>query len=199
MEFLTNILGGGILGSLTSLFSSYFKLKEKREDNEFKLKMIEAQSKASINEINAQIEVQKTITEGEVMVEELRADTEEAKGRNSLIQKTTGNFISDETLHIMLNDKTWVGVVFKPLTYFTLLTLEASRGIIRPLLTAGFSYFCMFIFIEAMEIYTKGAIDQVMLMNEVIKPTINLLLFGASTMIGFWFADRASSRRYQKK
>lgn len=199
MEFLTNILGGGILGSVTSLFSTWFKLKEKREDNEFKLKMIEAQSKANIEEIKAQIEVQRTITEGEIQVEELRADVEETKGRNELIQKTTGNFISDETLHIMLNDKTWTGKAFRPIVYFTLLALEAMRGAIRPVLTAGFAWFCMYIFIDAMALYTKGSVSQEMLMQEVINPTINLLLFGSSTMIGFWFSDKSMARRLQKK
>lgn len=198
MEFLTNVLGGGILGSITSLFSTWFKLKEKREENEFKLKMIEAQSKANIEEIKANIEVQRTITEGAIQVEELRADVEETKGRNLLIQKTTGNFISDETLHMMLNDKTLTGKIFRPIVYLTLLTLEASRGMIRPVLTAGFSWFCMYIFIDAMALYSKGQIDPTLLMNEVIKPTINLLLFGASTMIGFWFADKSMARRFQK-
>lgn len=198
MEFLTNVLGGGILGSITSLFSTWFKIKEKREENEFKLKMIEAQSKANIEEIKANVEVQRTITEGAIQVEELRADVEETKGRNILIQKTTGNFISDETLHMMINDKTLTGKVFRPIVYLTLLTLEASRGMIRPVLTAGFSWFCMYIFIDAMALYSKGKIDPVLLMNEVIKPTINLLLFGASTMIGFWFADKSMARRYQK-
>jgi len=199
MDFITNILSGGVLGAFTSLFSTWFKIKEKREDNEFKLKMIEAQSKANIEEIKANIQVQQTITEGAVQIEELRADTEESKGRNLLIQKTTGNFISDETLHLMLTDSSTIGKVFKPITYFTILTLEASRGIIRPLLTAGISYFCMYIFIDTMTMYGKGNISQDLLMNEVIKPIIQLIIFGASTMWGFWFADKSMARRLQKK
>lgn len=199
MDFITNILSGGILGSVTSLFSTWFKIKEKREDNEFKLKMIEAQSKANIEEIKANIEVQRTITEGAIQVEELRSETEESKGRSLLIQKTTGNFISDETLHMMLSDKTWTGKAFRPIVYFTLLSLEAMRGAIRPVLTAGFAWFCMYIFVDAMDLYTKGAVSQEILMQEVIKPTINLLLFGSSTMIGFWFSDKSMARRIQKK
>ena len=199
MEFLNNIVSGGILGSVTSLFSTWFKLQEKKEDNKFQIEKIEAQSKANINEINARVEIEKTITEGEIQVEELRADVEETKGRNELIQKTTGNFISDETLHIMLNDKTWTGKAFRPIVYFTLLALEAMRGAIRPVLTAGFAWFCMYIFVDAMSLYTKGAVSQEMLMTEVIKPTINLLLFGSSTMIGFWFSDKSMARRIQKK
>jgi len=197
MDFLSNILSGGLLGVFTSAFSTWFKFRELKESHKFSLSKIKAQSEASIREIEAQVKVQEVVTEGAMRLEESKADTAESIGRSSLIQTLTGKYLSDNTLEIMLEDTSWVGIVFKPLIYLHVLLMDAIRGLIRPVLTIGIVGYIAYVVNLSLDKYlVSGSRDELMLM--VIKPSIQLLLFSASTVIGFWFADKAMSRRFQK-
>ena len=198
MDFLTNILSGGVLGVFTSAFSTWFKYKEKQQDNKFKLQMIKAQSDASIQEIKAQVEVQNIVTEGNVKVEESKADTMENVGRSSLLEKLTGKYLSDDTLKIMLTDDSLVGRVFRPLIYLHILFMDAVRGLIRPVLTVGIVWYVAYIVNISLHKYLTMDNGETELMQMVIHPAIQLILFSASTVIAFWFADKSMSRRFQK-
>lgn len=198
MEFLTNILSGGVLGVFTSAFSTWFKFKQQAQNNEFKLNMIKAQSDASIQEAKAQIEVSKVVTEGNERIEEAKADTAENIGRASLIEKLTGNYLSDNTLHIMLKDTSLTGKIFRPFIYLHLLFMDAVRGLIRPVLTVGIIYYVTYITGISLDHYLHSNTGMDGLMHMVIHPAIQLILFSASTVIAFWYSDKAMSRRYQK-
>jgi len=198
MEFLTNILSGGVLGVFTSAFSTWFKYKEQVQANKFKLDMIKAQSDASIQEIKARVQVQQVVTEGNVKLEESKADTAENIGRSSLIEKLTGKYLSDDILKTMLTDDSWVGRIFKPLIYLHVLFMDAVRGLIRPILTLGIVWYVTYIINLALHKYLSMDYGAQGLMQMVIHPAIQLILFSASTVIAFWFADKSMSRRFQK-
>lgn len=198
LDFLMNIFSGGALGVVTSMFSTWFKFKEKQQADKHELDLIAAQSAASINEINANVEAQKVVTEGEVKLEENRADTAEAVGRSTLISTLTGKYLSDDILKIMLNDNTFVGKLFRPLIYLHVLFMDAVRGLIRPMLTVGIIYYVTYIVNISMKQYLASDTGMDSLMNMVIQPSIMLILFSASTVIGFWFADKSMARRFQK-
>jgi len=191
MEFITNVLSGGVLGVFTSIFSTWFKYKEQQESNKFKLDMLKAQSDASIKEIEANLQVQQVITEGVI-------EANESVGRSSLIQNLTGKYMSDDIVKLMLNDGSWVGVVFKPLIYLHILFMDAVRGLIRPILTVGIVWYVTYIINISLDTYLADDFGAENLMIMVIKPTIQLILFSASTVISFWFADKSMSRRFQK-
>ena len=198
MNFLTDILSGGLLGSFTSIFASWLKFKQQKEQNEFELKKFKLESEATVAEINAQIEVNKTITEGAISLEETRADTAEVVGRAGLIESLTGKYLKDDVVKIMLKDNSTVGLIFKPLIYLHLLFMDAVRGLIRPVLTIGIVIYVMTIIDTALDSYLLDDFGEENLMLMVIKPAIQLILFSASTVIAFWFSDKAMSRRYQK-
>ena len=191
MDFLTNILSGGILGVITSIFSTWFKYKEQKENNKFKLDMIKVQSDASIREIEASVKIQEVITEGAV-------EANESVGRSSLIQNLTGKYLSDDILRTMINDTSLIGTIFKPLIYLHVLFMDAIRGLIRPILTVGIVWYVTYIINITLDSYLANDFGTENLMTMVIKPTIQLILFSASTVISFWFADKAMARRFQK-
>ena len=191
MDFLTNILSGGILGVVTSIFSTWFKYKEQKENNKFKLDMIKVQSDASIREIEASVKIQQVITEGAV-------EANEGVGRSTLIQNLTGKYLSDDILRTMINDTSLVGTIFKPLIYLHVLFMDAIRGLIRPILTVGIVWYVTYIINITLDSYLANDFGTENLMTMVIKPTIQLILFSASTVISFWFADKAMARRFQK-
>lgn len=199
MDILINLLGGGLLGSLTSIFTQWMKNKEKANDQDFELKKIKAESDATIAEINARVQIEETITERMIQVEELKADVQEAQGRSSLIEKTTGNYIEKEVMLKMITDKSWVGLIMRPLIYANNLLIELSRSIIRPVITMGSLLFNAYIFIVAWELYkTLATVTPEQIMMMVISPTINLLVFISSTAVGFWFADKSNVRNFSK-
>ena len=198
MEFLTNILSGGILGVFTSIFSTWFKYKEQQETNKFKLDMLKAQSDATIEEIKANIQVQQVITEGAIQLEENKSDTMESIGRSSLIETLTGKYLSDNVLKLMLKDTSITGQIFKPLIYLHVLFMDAIRGLIRPTLTIGIVWYVTYIINISLDEYLLADFGSENLMSMVIKPAIQLILFSASTVISFWFADKSMSRRFQQ-
>jgi len=198
MDFFTNILSGGLLGSVTSIFATWFGYKQQKEQNEFELKKFKAESEANLNEIKAQIEVDKVITEGAISLEEAAADTAEATNRAGLIERLTGKYLKDDVVKMMISDKTKIGLVFRPLIYLHLLAMDAIRGLIRPVLTIGIVWYVMVIIDTALEEYLLDDFGTENLMLAVIKPALQLILFAASTVISFWFSDKAMSRRYQK-
>ena len=200
MEWLSglgNIVSGGILGSITSLVGTWFKYKEAKDDREFKLKYLQAESAANIAEINANIEVNKTITEGQVMIEEAKADALENVGRTDLIAKLTGNYMGTSTLNLMIKDNTKIGLIFRPLLYLHIMFMDAVRGLVRPVLTVGIMGFIGYLLVMTLVPYIKTG-DEAVLMKLVIAPAIQLILFGASTALGFWFSDKATSKAFVK-
>jgi len=200
MNTIINLLGGGLLGSLTSLFTQWMKNKEKVNDQEFELKKIKTQSDATIAEINARIQIEETITERAVQVEEIKADGQEAEGRSSLIEKTTGNYIEKDVMLKMISDDSWVGIIMRPLIYGNSLLIELSRSIIRPFITVGSLLFNCYIFVTAWGLYSAlETVSPEQIMTLVIVPTIDLLVFISSTAVGFWFADKSNVRAFSKK
>jgi len=197
MDFFTNILSGGILGVVTSLTNVWFKYKADKESHAFQLAKIKAQSDASIEEIKANIQVQQIVTEGNIKLEDAKSDTAESVGRSSLIAKLTGNYISDGILKLMLNDTSLSGRIFRPLIYLHLLFMDAVRGLIRPVLTVGVIFYVAWIINQTLTPYLLSG-DKDVLMKMIITPAVQLILFSASTVISFWFADKASSRRFQQ-
>lgn len=201
MNTLINLISGGLIGSLTSLIQTWLKAKEKANDQEFELKKIKAESDAAIAEINARVKIEESITEREIQVKELEADVQESVGRNSLIETTTGDRISEKVLLKMIGDTTFVGkYIMRPLIYIYLLVMDFTRGIIRPGTTVTSLAFTAFVFIQAWGLYsTMTEITPNELMKMVIAPVIDLLVFIVSTVVSFWFADKSGARNFNKK
>ena len=200
MNTLINLLGGGLLGSVTSIFTQWMKNKEKVADQEFELKKIKAESDATIAEIQARVQIEQSITERMVQVEELKADVQEADGRSDLIAKTTGNYIEKDVMLKMISDNSWIGLIMRPFIYANNLLIELSRSIIRPFITVGSLLFNCYIFVTAWGLYsTLATVAPDQIMTLVIVPTIDLLVFISSTAVGFWFADKSNVRAFSKK
>lgn len=205
MEWLSdiaNIASGGLLGSvlgiLTSTIGTYFKHKEVLARNAHELNLIKANSDASIREIEAQVKVQRIVTEGNILLEENRADTEESVGRASMLQVLTGKYISDDILKTIIADDTKIGLFIRPFIYLHLLFMDAVRGLIRPVLTVGIVWYVTYLTNIALEDYLTDDFAKEELMEMVIEPAVMLILFSTSTVVSFWFADRSMARRFQK-
>ena len=196
LDFFTNIVSGGMLGAATSMFGTWMQHKDQQEKNSHEVIMVKANSDATLAEIQANVEVSRTITEGQVLIEEAKAEALENVGRGGLIERLTNNYLSDSTLNVMLQDSTWVGKVFRPFIYAHLLFMDAIRGLIRPAITAGVIGYVMYIVHMTLTPYVAQG-NMAVLMDMVTRPSVTLLLFSASTVIGFWFADKSMAKRYQ--
>lgn len=199
MEFLANLLSGGVLGAVSSIFNGWLKHIDEKDRRKFQLEMIKANSDAAVREIEARVKIQKEITEGNVRSEEMAAERAEMNGRNQLVERLTGRYFGDDILMKMLNDDSIIGKIFRPVIFFHVLFMDAIRGVIRPLVTSGSILFSFYVFVEAFGLYQKlgGNLDPSELMDNVIRPTIDLLIFTVSVVVGFWFADKSAARRFQ--
>ncbi len=199
MEFFANLIGGGLLGAVSSIFNGWLKHVDQKDKRRHQLALIKANSDAAVREIEARIKIQHEITEGNIQEAEMRAEENEMHGRNAMIEKLTGRYASENILEKMMDDNSLLGKIFRPFIYLHVLVMDFLRGIIRPLVTSGSIVFAFYVFVTAFDMYQKmnGTIAPSDLMDSVIKPIINLLIFIVSVVIGFWFADKSASRRFQ--
>jgi len=197
MDFLMNIFSGGLLGAVTNLFGAWMKHKDQQEKNSHELKMVKATSEAALAEIQANVQVSKVVAEGNVLMEEARSDTAESIGRSGLIENLTGKYLKDGIVEKMIDDNSWTGKAFRPLLYGHLLLMDAVRGLVRPVLTVGVIGYISFVVNKTLTPFVLSG-DAELLMRTVTQPSVQLLLFSASTMVGFWFADKSMAKDYRK-
>jgi len=212
MEFLTSLLGDGltgglfgILGGLGTAWIKYkhqekehqYKLEENKSKREHQLKMIGAETEASIKEIEANVRRDEIIMEG-------KADIEESKGRNEAVVKLSENYIKDSLIERMMFNSSKITKWFTlPLALLITLihsTIDMMRTLVRPLITYASVGFTCYVTYLTFEIYQKLgiSIDSSDLLV-IIKDMLKLLTFITSTAVSFWFMDKSMSRKFQDK
>ncbi len=199
MDFWTNLLSGGVLGVLSSLFNGWLKYKDEQDRRRHQLALIRENAEANVREIEARVQVERQITEGRIKESEMDMEREESKGRTALIERLTGRYLSDDVIGRLLSDTSLTGMIFRPLVYIHILFMDALRGVVRPIITAGSIGFSFYVFYVSFEMYSKlaGIPNAQLLMENVILPMINLTIFVVSAVIGFWFSDKSAARRFQ--
>jgi len=205
ISFLGNGLSGGLFGILGGLGTAWiklladekersFKLQENQSKRDHDLKMIAAETDASIKEIEANVQRDKIMMEGQ-------ADIEESKDRNVSILKLSENYVKMSLIEkMMFNDDRWTAWITMPvaiLITFIHGLVDVSRTLVRVVVTYGSVAFSSYVTYMAFGMYQDLKIE--MSSNElyeIVQTMLRLLTFTTSTVVGFWFMDKSMSRKF---
>jgi len=208
ITFLSSGPMGLLFGGLGSLATGWLKLKGDREKREFDLKeansrrthdlsMINATTEATIKEIEANVERDQILMDGQ-------ADIEESKGRNEAILKLSDNFVKPDLVDKMMFNTNKIGIFFTgPLAFiitFVHSSIDVLRTSVRPVATYASLMFSFYVTKIALDMYTALSVvptsDQLF---DIIMTMLTLVKFITSSAFGFWFMDKSMSRKFQDK
>jgi len=210
MDTILNFLGGGLSGGLFGILGGLgtawlkakadekahqYKLENKKLDHAYELQMIEAETDATIKEVEAYVKRDQIKMDGE-------ADIEESKGRNEAILTLSENTVKQQTIDkMMFNSNKWTAWLTIPISILITLVhgiVDISRTLVRVIVTYGAVAFSMYVTYIAFEMYKKtGIVMTAEQLYEIIQTMLRLLTFTTSTVIGFWFMDKSMSRKFQ--
>lgn len=210
MEFLTGLLGngilGGIIGGIGGIFTAWTAYKDKKEERAYKLaeaknkrdheiKLLGAETEANIKEIEAGVQRDRIMMEG-------KADVEESIGRTQAVLKLSENTIKEPLLErMMFNGSKYTKWLTMPLALFITFLhsiIDMLRTLVRVVITYGSVAFSCYITYLCFDMYIKLGItlDAKDLYN-ILMTMLKLLTFTTTTAISFWFMDKSMSRKFQ--
>lgn len=192
---LTSGIISTVLGFVSGTVGHWFKAKEERDKREHDMKMMEMNmqrdrlnSELAIAEINANLEVQKVITEGTLL-------TTEAEGWNEAIAEITKNKLPVSTLNHLLNGN-WFKQFFGIQLAYLLGITDVIRGLIRPVLTIS-----SFVVVTYVAYILLSSWDDIIEVNRVslLYLVIDAVIYLLTASVQFWFMDRAGARDFRSK
>jgi len=201
------VLGGlfGIVGGLGTSWIKYkadekeraFKLAENKDKRAHSLKMIKAETEATVREVEANVRRDQILMDG-------RADIEESKGRNAAIMKISENTVAQSLVErMMFNKSAWSAWVTAPVSLLITFIhgfVDISGRLVRITVTYGAVVFSAYVTWMAFDMYTElGIVMTAPQLYSIINTMLQLLTFTTSTVIGFWFMDKSMSRKFQNK
>ena len=209
LSFLTgggSTIIGGLFGVLGSAFNAWIKYKDDKDLREYKrqedadkrkhdLAMVEANTTATIREIEANVQRDKIIMEG-------KADVAESETRNIVLQNYDKDAVTEGTLEWMMkNASKWTAWLTVPTGVILVVlngAVDLARKLVRPVVTygsVGFSFFILWYSFQTMQSLNIAFTPSEW--KDVVMTQLRLVEFIASTAAGFWFADKSMSRKYQ--
>ena len=206
LNFLTGGLSGGLFGVLGGLGTAWLKYKTDKDERSFKLEeakakrshdlaMVKAETDANIAEIQAGVQRDKIIMEGQ-------SDVAESQTRSIVLTNYEKDSVEPDVITWMMKNRSkWTAWITVPvgvlLTTFNAL-VDLARKLVRPAVTygsVGFSFFVLwYSFNELSKMGVKLAPEDV---TPIIKDQLRLISFIASTAVSFWFTDKSMSRKFQ--
>jgi len=202
LDMIAGVFTGGgstilssLLGSVSGVVGHYYKAKEHQQTREHEKDLIklnmerdQQESELQLAEIKANLEVTKTITEGELL-------KEEARGFNPAVMKIS----TTKTLHNKAFEKLLDGNIFQSflgtILAFIMGLVDIIRGLIRPALTAA-SFGIMIYLVKTFAIGTDLLPEQHLL---ILTLVIDASVYVLTAATQFWFMDRAGARDFRKK
>jgi len=210
MEFLAGIFADGVLGGLFGMIGSFgnawlknsndekeraFKLAESKSKREHSVLMLKAETDATIAEIQANVQRDQIMMEGQMEIEE-------SKGRNAAILQLSQNTVEQSLVQKMMFNKHWTKAFTMPIALLITMMnglVDIARTLIRPTVTYGSVAFSMYVTYMAFGMYQElGIVMDGDDLHEIIMTMIRLLTFTTSTVIGFWFMDKSMARKFQE-
>lgn len=184
-----------VFGSITGITGHWFKAKEEKDKREHEREMIslnmerdKLDSELRIKEIDANVRVEESRLEGELLIEE-------GKGFNEAVVDATKNKLSVTTLNYLLNGN-WFKQFFGIQIAYLLGLTDVIRGIIRPLLTASAFVAIGYLAYVLSGGFTKLSLEQQTL---IVGSLIDALIYVLTASTQFWYMDRHGARDFRKK
>lgn len=185
----------GIFGTFLTTYSNYkmelLKMEAKKNEQAYNLARIKAESDASIAEVQANIKIAETITQGAVDVEEAKAfAASQASQKQSL---------PSEWLDILFNMKGRARFITYPLGLTLLLLFGISDWIQNTMRSALTIYSLAIASWATYKTYGMiyNHVDRLApILNalEIWQDTVSLLLMLAVTLVTWWFGDRRMAK-----
>mgnify|MGYP000642794053 CR=1 FL=1 len=192
------MLLGGLTGLLGTVWSSYnqrkikeLDLQDKQADRAHDLAMVDAESKAMVAEMQANIQVTQAQVEGEVSLQEARAYTTSQKYGNT-------NVFLESFMDRMFHTTGWVAWLAQPLGVFICLLfglVDTVKGIARPAITAYLLGVSTWVTIQAWDLLNSmGTALTATQAGDILERVVVTVLYLTTSAVTWWFGDRMTAK-----
>jgi hypothetical protein len=186
-----DIILGGITGLVGSAVTSIFNFKTEKLRGEIKIKTIEAETSAMIEEAKANIAITKATVEGEVEIVDSNAFMQSQKEGNKAL---FGNKWIDKLLEIQGG---WRFIAFPVavLVAFLFGLVDFLRGLMRPVLTIYLVALSSWITYKAYMILqmTKSAITASEALA-IFTDSTSIIIYLTVSCVTWWFGSRQMAK-----
>ena len=191
------ILGGitGLLGNVvTSIFnykSAKLEIDRAKQQNEFNLKMVDAETRAMIMEAKANIRVTQAQVEGAIDIKDAEAFMQ---------SQTLGNqqFFGNEWIKGLLQIEGKWKIITLPCAVFVSILfgfVDFLRGLMRPTLTAYLTFITTWVTWQAWQIMQTHGLsitsDQAV---QIFNETTSIVTYLTVSCVTWWFGDRRMAK-----
>lgn len=197
---MLDVILGGITGLIGNAFTTWFKYKNAKMENEHKENMLKLESQAMVQEAQMQIEVTKSRIEGEIELADTAAfDTSQQLGQEKLFHEKWIDMIMDAR-----KSSKWFGWFYGLVGTFiaaAFALVDWLNTAMRPTLTiylVGASTYITYLawqIMQASGLQTMTATQAVGIFNQVTST----MIFLAVSAVTWWFGDRTVSKYLQQR
>jgi len=190
---------GGVTGLVGNVVSSIFKFKTAKLDmeatklkNTHELAMIDAETRAMIEEAKANIKITQAQVEGAIEIEDSKAFMEAQKQGNKIL-------LDNQWVTALLNvENKWAKIVTVPIASLISILfgfVDFLRGIIRPVLTVylcGVTTWVTWMAWQIMQAHGIGmtAVQATVIFNDVTS----IVTYLTVSCVTWWFGDRRMAK-----
>lgn len=196
-----DVIFGGLTGLIGNAFTTWFKYKSIKIENEHKEKMLALETRAMIQEAQMQIQVTKARIEGEVELADAAAYKESLKSGQT-------QMFSEKWIDSLLGAKRegklgaitgFFAQVFATFIMLGFAFIDWMRGFMRPALTiylVGASTWLTYMAWGILEKAQGGAIT-ITTAEDVFAQVVSTIIYLAVSAVTWWFGDRTMSKFLQ--
>ena len=186
-----DIILGGLTGLIGSAVTSIFNFKTEKLRGEIKIKTIEAETSAMIEESKANIAITKATVEGEIEIADSNAFMESQKQGNKAL---FGNKWIDKLLEI---EGGWRFIAFPVavLVSFLFGFVDFLRGLMRPILTIYLVGLSTWITYKAYLLLslTKSAMTSAEALS-IFTDSTSIIIYLTVSCVTWWFGSRQMAK-----
>jgi len=195
-----DVILGGVTGLIGNAFTTWFKYKNAKMENEHKENMVKLESQAMVQEAQMQIEVTKSRIEGEVELADAAAfDTSQEVGNQKLFHEKWIDMLMEAG-----RTKKWTGWIYNLIGTFiaaAFALVDWLNAAMRPSLTIYLVASSSYITYLAWQIMQQAGLDAMTATQAVgiFNQVTSTMIFLAVSAVTWWFGDRTMSKYLQQK
>jgi hypothetical protein len=191
-----DILLGGVTGLIGNAFTTWFKYKNAKMDNEHKEKMVALETQAMLEEAKAQIQITKSRIEGDIELADSAAYTESQKtGQEKLFSDTWIDKIYSSGGTYTKWFFQFIGMIIASAFAF----VDWLRTFMRPALTMYLVGATTWVTYLAWQIVAKAHGDAIPpdTAIAILAQVVDTIIFLTVSAVTWWFGDRTMSKFLQ--
>jgi hypothetical protein len=195
-----DILLGGLTGLIGNAFTTWFKYKNAKMDNEHEENMLKLKTQAMIQESQMQIQVTKTKVAGEIEIADAEAYTKSQEvGNVRLFHERWIDMIMQSA-----EKKKWTGWIYSiigTLISACFALVDWVNTAMRPTLTLYLVAMSTYITFLAWEVMERSGLDAISATQAVgiFNDITSTMIFLTVSSVTWWYGDRTVSKYLQEK